>query len=487
MGQIPSQDGVRRASSATPTNNAMQHPMPPAGPSSLSIRRKSSVSSAGGELPKSAVIPRKRFQVPTTVLPLCTKCQRGVEKQDQVKDGKELLFHRHCLECAKCHCQLARRERVQFRSHVQLTRDQFVEMPDHTYFCDKHSPEDDEWRRVSVKTQNIQEKYVKEEELVELGFARRETNLVAKRVLEESGGFAEELVCGRCGTSINKEHKIVMGGMSKFHELCPSKHEVELSNKSIKYFMKRLPERLAVSLHWGEENGESHTFLYLLDRDAWRQAYNRGGNLGHVYYFPDPDAVDVRVKRFASTSSDNAVLLSKFDVQVKHYPAAFGYASTKQRSADSKNGGGPQIDLVKHTLRMEKHSFANGVHQTLLACFAYNPDDAWDPIQSDQIVLSFEKDVYDVDPLAQLKLSKKLASVSIIHGGGEREKTEIVGKEEVKEEVKEEAKEEETAPLREKPHVAVASAVTAIPKRRLTGISEASTLQARRALFERKA
>lgn len=446
----------------------MQQPTPPAGASPIGLRRKSSVSSAGGgDLPKSAVIPRKRFQVPATVLPRCTKCERGVDKQDQVKDGKELLFHRHCLECAKCHCQLARRERVPFRAHVQLTRDQFVEMPDHTYFCDKHSPEDDEWRRVSVKTQNIQEKYVKEEELVELGFARRETNLAAKRVLEESGGFAEELVCGRCATSIHKEHKIVTGGMSKFHEVCPSKQEVELSNKSVKYFMKRLPERLAVSLHWGEGNGESHTFLYLLDRDAWRQAYNRGGNLGHVYYFPDPDAVDVRVKRFAG----DAAVSPKFDVQVKHYPAAFGYASTKQRSTattDGKSGGGggPQVDVAKHTLRMEKHSFANGVHQTLLACFAYNPSDASDPIQSDQIVLSFEKDVYEVDPLAQLKLGKKLAS----------------GKIEVVAAAKEEAKEEETAVLRDKP-VAVSAA---IPKRRLTGISEASTLQARRAMFERK-
>lgn len=457
-----------------------------------------SASNMSQVLPMSTVIPRKRFTVVAQVLPECNKCHQSVEKLDLVKDGKEQVFHKTCLKCTVCSVLLARRECVSFRQNLKLTRDQFVEMDD-AYYCDKHSPEEDTRRKTSVKAQNIAEKYVKECELQELGFACKESNMYAKRVLEQSGAFASELACGRCGTSIELQHRMTIGGMIKYHDICPSKEEIERSNKSLKFFLKRLPERLAVTLHWDQNNGASHTFLYLLDRDGWKQAYTRGGNTCFVHYFPDPDAVDPCMRRFTKPEA-----LDQFDVQVKHYPAVFGNENTKTHEIST-----PQVSK-DGTLHVQKHSLANGVHQSLLATFIYQPNNVDDPVQSEYVCLSFEKDVYDVDPLAALKSSGGRKATVVRHGEAppliplhppsptklctfttsspptveEEKETALFEMEELVE--IENLNTPSPAAGQSEPSSSRTPSKSPPPRRRLTGMAEAATLQARRAMFESK-
>lgn len=101
-------------------------------------------------------------------------------------------------------------------------------------------------RRTSIQAQDITVRYVDDDELVELGFARKEENERAKLILEDTAGFSQELLCGRCGTSIEKKHKMTMSGLFRYHEICPSKEEIEASNKSLKFFLRKLPGKSRV-------------------------------------------------------------------------------------------------------------------------------------------------------------------------------------------------------------------------------------------------
>jgi hypothetical protein len=109
------------------------------------------------------------------------------------------------------------------------------------FYCDKHNPMISIRRKDSIQAQDITVRYVDDDELMELGFARKEENEKAKSILEDSGGFSNELLCGRCGTSIEKTHKMTMSGLFRYHEICPSKEEIDASNKSLKYFLRKLP------------------------------------------------------------------------------------------------------------------------------------------------------------------------------------------------------------------------------------------------------
>lgn len=493
MGQIASQENMDGIQSRLRR--------PSASSSQKSSSNNEESNSMSQVLPMSTVIPRKRFTVVAQVLPECNKCHERVEKLDLVKDGKEQVFHKTCLKCTVCSTLLARRECVSFRQNLKLTRDQFVEM-DNAYYCDKHSPEEDTRRKTSIKAQNIAEKYVSECELQELGFARKESNVYAKRVLENSGAFTNELTCGRCGTSIELQHRMTIGGMIKYHEICPSKEGIERSNKSLKFFLKRLPERLAVTLLW-DRNGSSHTFLYLLDREAWKQAYTRGGNTCFVHYFPDPDAVDPYVRRFTKPET-----LDQFDVQVKHYPAVFGNENTKTRDIST-----PQVS-EDGTLHVQKHTLANGVHQSLLATFIYQFSNVDNPIQSEYVCLTFEKDVYDVDPLAALKAgdgggrkatvirqgetpplvpshppsSTKLRTLTTPSPPSpaveEENETTLFEMEELVE--IENLNTPSPSAAQSEPNSTRTPSKSPPPRRRLTGMAEAATLQARKAIFENK-
>ncbi|KAH9256967.1 hypothetical protein BASA81_004788 [Batrachochytrium salamandrivorans] len=345
--------------------------------------------------------PKKKFTFTPLTLPKCFRCGKDVDKLDLCKDGKELVYHKNCLKCSTCGTSLARKERVEFNPNLtsawHMTHSQFVES-DFQLFCNKHNPRQDVVRRSSIKTQDIAQKYVLEEDLVELGHSRKETNQMAKSILEQSGGVTNEILCGRCGSSIETSQAISVSGLEKFHQVCPSKEEIAQSNKSLKYFLKKLPDHLAIQLQWDAELPKrSHTFLFLLDKDTWKRAHLSTGNTCQVEFFPDPDAADPVVHNFQVPNKRG------FDAQVKHYPAHFKFSNPR-------SGGNeivPTYDEDTGELKISKFSLANGVHQALVVYFIYNEFDPEDPIQSERVILSFEKDVADADPLHALREARK--------------------------------------------------------------------------------
>ena len=316
---------------------------------------------------------------------ICKSCSEKINsKLDEAKDSKSTSFHKSCLKCSVCSNSLQNRERITTPTPNLTPSQYFVEMESNLYFCDKHNPQLARQRKFSIKGQNIQEKAVQDNELKQLAEERKEENIRGKQVLEESGGLflSSEITCGRCGQAIEKKHKLVMNGLNKYHEICPTKDEIMNSNKTVRYFLKQLPERLVLLLTWDGWKSTRSTFLYLLDKTKLKEAFKLANNPKALCTVPfDPDLT----QREKTKLQINNLTEPQFDFKVKGSNNEFTFTHPC-----NQNTLIPEFSDKNKQLKITKFCLKNGVLQTLICNFKFDENNIENPIISQQITIEFQ-------------------------------------------------------------------------------------------------
>ena len=347
-------------------------------------------------------------------LPKCKKCNEAVTALEQAKDSKGTIFHATCLKCTECGVKLAARECVS-ASATRLTSSQYVIADSNKLFCDRHAPMADKARRKnSIKGQDITEKAVDENELKKMGSNRKELNEKAKEVLEESGGFSSELKCGRCGSAITSSQQMTVSGMMRYHQVCPTKEEISKADKSVKYFLEKIPDRLAAVLTCDGRTKKPHTFLYIRNPVSYKEALKQaasGTRQVAVVFDSDVDARDQIPKNFTVPDEQS------FDLQLKGYSLSnFSFESPPSLPNDARTKLGSELNGTR--LKITKQGLANGIVHSLEGYFHYDEKDlSGTPLTTEKLILLFERPSSSSDddenggggggPLAALRLKRR--------------------------------------------------------------------------------
>lgn len=99
--------------------------------------------------------------------------------------------------------------------------------------------------------------------------------------------------CSRCGHPIDKSQKMTVSGMMRLHEVCPSAAEASAMLRNTRFFLRKLPERLVLTMTTStDETDRSHdkalTFMFDIDREAVEAMAKRAPTDSLVvHYVPD--------------------------------------------------------------------------------------------------------------------------------------------------------------------------------------------------------
>jgi len=124
-----------------------------------------------------------------------------------------------------------------------------------------------------------------------------------------------------------------------------------------------------------------HTFLFVLDKSSVKDATKASSSPSadcYVLYLPDPDARDQAPRNFQIPTE------RQFDLQLKAYPAAFGFE-------DEKTGKELIPLLSGDQLKITKMVETNGIYQTVDGYFRYNESSSESPVSSIRLVITFEE------------------------------------------------------------------------------------------------
>lgn len=332
--------------------------------------------SDGQSLSKKPSERRMSFGNPTK----CKRCDESVGKTEEAKDSKGLIFHVACLKCSTCGVKLTARECVS-TSAIRMTSSQYCQQGQEL-FCQQHAPTVENARRKnSIKGQAIDKRAVEGDELNQLGSSRRDLNEKAKEVLEETGGFSAELKCGRCGGVITKNHKITVSGMLRYHEVCPSKDELAKADKSVKWFLERLPDRLAAILTCDAVTKKPHTFLYARDNASYKDALKQSlaSKRVSVVFVPDAGERDQIPKNFVVPTE------RQFDVNLRGFSLGnFTFDALENEPKQVPSVGEKKLTVIKQAI-------ATGVFMKMEALYFYDETNKETPVYAEKLILSFEK------------------------------------------------------------------------------------------------
>ena len=215
----------------------------------------------------------------------------------------------------------------------------------------------------------------------------------AKANLESKVGGAV-LTCARCGHPIEKNQKVVSSGMMRYHDVCPSAEEVSRMVRNTKFFLKKLPERMVLTLSSATGVGAAPlSFMYDVDKAAMEAAGKAAATASiEVPFVADqgrrasmvrklagtegasakPESFDVKVRdfpvlTFVDPRTGAVAVPTVVDVVVEEEPARSGASSGG--GDDSSKADAAAVSLQAKDLTITKFTHANGVLQTLRATF----------------------------------------------------------------------------------------------------------------------
>ena len=343
--------------------------------------------------------------------PKCGSCGKSVYKMEEALDSVNTVFHKDCLRCAVCKTGLTGRQRIKEESRVgmgPITKGQYLVAKSGSelgkegdFLCEKHCIKA---TGEVVKAQAIDAPARNDNELHRVASMRKEANEEARQSMQLRVGDSLP-TCARCGLPIDKGQNAITSGIQKFHEACPSQEEAAKAIRNVRFFIKKIPDRLITTFTCDKATHNPHTFMWDLNKDSLHDALRKKATEDcAVRYGPDAQA---RVKgKLVPPSSPDA---REFDVVVKsgvNETMAFAFA-------DPKNGDkpvAPKLDEASKELTITKFFLTNGVLQTLEVRLKY--DEAAKHIEPISVDIKLEMCLppeaaaeveKDMDPLRHLK------------------------------------------------------------------------------------
>jgi len=216
----------------------------------------------------------------------CPVCGSAVDKEQATKDSLGRNFHKECLKCATCKASMTGRRALQGDNLVVTRNDVLlVAGAGGTYcLCESHAPKATpnvakEKKQPASPASSSGSPAMAGEDDDAIAASRKsvkEKMTLAKQAMEAKAGGDAKPQCSRCGQPIENDQALVVSGMMRFHQTCPSKEEISMSTKSTRHFLKKTPERLVVLFTCDADKANKYSFIFVVNADSLAAGLRRG-------------------------------------------------------------------------------------------------------------------------------------------------------------------------------------------------------------------
>ena len=388
--------------------------------------------SSEGESRKST---KKVFSVRAS--PKCAHCDKVCYATEGCTNSKDDLFHKTCLKCTVCKVSLMGREPVVGAMGKPIAKRQYLkddELKDAkglpSLLCEKHAIK----RRASAvagKDKNEIARNDKELSRVSMDVSERVQSV--KLSMEVTVGDTSPS-CAKCGNPIESNQGVVVNGMERYHEKCPTAEEAETIVRTSRYFAKKLPERLVLTFIVDKSTKHPHTFLYEMDKASFEDAMRaKKHDTLTLRFTPDSNArasvkrklqvpsagnreFDLSIRDVTGFTFKNEKKKGKDDRSVPKKPKKVDDDEQPAEESKAENDDENDDEETKDDanedefleLALRKWKFSNGVLQSLTARFEYSEEKQH--VAPIDVVVQLETwpppsqaEVEKADPLSALK------------------------------------------------------------------------------------
>ena len=206
-------------------------------------------------------------------------------------------------------------------------------------FCDKHAVKA---RASMVSGKKADEIARDDNELKRLSAMVKEKKDETRASMELRVGDST-VMCSRCGYPIDRGQEVIASGLLRYHQACPTKEEAESQTRSVRHFVKKLPDRLVVQLTCDAQT--HYSFLYEIDRDSFNDQLRKKSNEpAKVLYLPDTHANASAVRKLPDKPD--------FDLVMKdpHFEYSFSDPKSKHKTAPVLSDAKRELVLSKFHL-----------------------------------------------------------------------------------------------------------------------------------------